>query len=161
MKQRGVTLIQILSGLAVAVLLTQLGVPAYAKLSGDLHRAVTARDLAQALRNARSHAVLQGQTVVVVALDGHWGNGWRSLLEHNQQVLREHRLSRPMKIATNTGGQVKFSAQGVPMQPNNAQLSGRLVVCEKTNSPYHVVLASSGRVALRTDEPNHPLCARP
>lgn len=161
MRQRGVTLIQMLSALAMAVLLTQLGIPAYARMSDDLHRAAAARDLAQALRSARSHAVLQGQPVVVVALDGNWGNGWRAVLEHNQQVLREHRLSRPMYIAANTGGQVKFSAQGVPMQPNNAQLSGRLVVCEKTNSPYHVVLASTGRVALRTGEPNHPLCARP
>lgn len=104
MRQRGVTLIQMLSALAVAVLLTQLGIPAYARMSDDLHRAAAARDLAQALRSARSHAVLQGQPVVVVALDGNWGNGWRAVLEHNQQVLREHRLSRPMYIAANTGG---------------------------------------------------------
>ncbi|WP_060501377.1 GspH/FimT family pseudopilin [Pseudomonas sp. NBRC 111133] len=159
MKQRGVTLIQMLSALAVAVLLTQLGIPAYATMSDDLHRAAAARDLAQALRSARSHAMLQTQPVLVQALDGNWGNGWRVVLEHNQQVLREHRLSRPMKITANTGGEVKFSALGVPMQPNNAQMSGRLVVCDKPTSPYRVFMASTGRIDLRKDNPNDPLCA--
>ena len=96
MKQRGVTLIQMLSALAVATLLTQIGLPAYARMSDDLQRAAVARDLAQALRSARSHALLQGQPVLVQALDGNWGNGWRVALEHNRQVLREQRLARPL-----------------------------------------------------------------
>jgi len=152
-KQRGVTLIQMLSALAVAVLLAQLGMPAYARLSDDLHRAAAARDLAQALRSARSHAMLQGQTVLVQPLDGKWGNGWRVLLEHNQQLLREQRLSRPLEIAGNSGGQVKFSAQGVPLGPSNQFLAATLRVCERSSgdSRYNVVLASTGRVRLDTE----------
>ncbi|MCE7766247.1 type IV pili biogenesis protein FimT [Pseudomonas putida] len=160
MKQRGVTLIQMLSALAVAVLLTQLGVPAYARMSDDLHRAAAARDLAQALRSARSHAMLQSQPVLVQALDGNWGKGWRVMLEHNQQMLREQRLSRPLKITSNRGEQFKFSALGAPMTLGNSWLGATLEVCERSSasSRHQVVLASSGRVTLRTEDRNNNRC---
>ncbi|CAI3793216.1 hypothetical protein GLGCALEP_00705 [Pseudomonas sp. MM221] len=160
MKQRGVTLIQMLSALAVAVLLTQLGVPAYARMSDDLHRAAVARDLAQALRSARSHAMLQSQPVLVQALDGNWGKGWRVVLEHNQQMLREQRLSRPLKITSNRGEQFKFSALGVPMTLGNNWLGATLEVCERSSatSRYQVVMASSGRVNLLSKDSNNNRC---
>jgi len=160
-KQRGVTLIQMMSALAVAVLLTQLGVPAYARMSDDLHRAAAARDLAQALRSARSHAMLQSQPVLVQALDGNWGKGWRVVLEHNQQLLREQRLSRPLKITSNRGEQFKFSALGVPMTLNNSWLGTTLEVCERSSasSRYQVVLASTGRVRLLAEDRNNTRCA--
>jgi len=162
-KQQGVTLVQIMFVLAVAMLLTQLGMPAYARLSDDLQRAAVARDLAQALRSARSHAMLQGQAVLVQSLDNNWGNGWRVLLEHNQQLLREHRLSRPLHVKANTGSQVKFSALGVPLGRNNNLAGGRLEVCERASatSQHRVVLATSGRISLRTGEPESSLCAAP
>ena len=161
MKQRGVTLIQMLSALAVAILLTQLGMPAYARMSDDLHRAAAARDLAQALRSARSHAMLQSQPVLVQALDGNWGNGWRVVLEHNQQLLREQRLSRPLNITSNRGEQFKFSALGVPMTLNNSWLGTTLEVCERSSasSRYQVVLASTGRVRLLAEDRNNTRCA--
>ena len=161
MKQRGVTLIQMLSAVAVAVLLTQLGMPAYARMSDDLHRAAAARDLAQALRSARSHAMLQSQPVLVQALDGNWGNGWRVVLEHNQQLLREQRLSRPLRITSNRGEQFKFSALGVPMTLNNSWLGTTLEVCERSSasSRHQVVLASTGRVRLLAEDRNNTRCA--
>ncbi|WDY57389.1 GspH/FimT family pseudopilin [Pseudomonas sp. PSKL.D1] len=163
MKQRGVTLIQMMFGLAMAALLTQLGMPAYSKWSDDLHRTATARDLAQSLRSARSHAMLQGQAVLVQSVEDDWGKGWRVVLENNRQLLREHRLSRAQRIDSNMGNQVKFSAQGIPLGATNNFRAGRLEVCKPTAvvSQYQLVLASSGRVDLRTDEPKHPLCAGP
>lgn len=160
MKQRGVTLIQMLSALAVAVLLTQLGMPAYARLSDDLHRAAAARDLAQALRSARSHAMLQSQPVLVQALDGNWGNGWQVMLEHNGQVLREQRLSRPLKITSNRGEQLKFSAQGVPLGANGNWLGSTMEICERltATSQYQVVMASTGRVNVQMGEPKKSRC---
>jgi len=157
-KQRGVTLIQMLSALAVAVLLTQLGMPAYARMTDDLHRAAAARDLAQALRSARSHALLLGQNVRVQGVESDWGKGWRVLLEHNEQVLREQRLSRPIRIMANTGDQIRFSALGVPL----GKRGGTLELCEKNaaTSFTQVVMASTGRIRLRTGEPEKvSLCA--
>ncbi|MGE8111836.1 MULTISPECIES: GspH/FimT family pseudopilin [Pseudomonas] len=157
MKQRGVTLIQMMFALAMAALLTQLGMPAYARLSDDLHRAAAARDLAQALRSARSHAMLQGQPVLVRPLENDWGKGWTVQLEHNQQVLREHRLTRPMRIVENTTGQVKFSALGMPV----GRIGATLGVCEGSAaiSKYQVVVSRAGRVDLRADETADSLCA--
>ncbi|WP_085674082.1 MULTISPECIES: GspH/FimT family pseudopilin [unclassified Pseudomonas] len=156
MRQRGVTLIQMMFALAMTALLTQLGMPAYARLSDDLHRAAAARDLAQALRSARSHAMLQSQPVQVQSLEKDWGKGWRVVLESNQQVLREHRLSRPLRIAANAGEQVRFSALGVPVGKGNNFKSATLAICD---SQYHVVLASTGRISLRTEDRKNPLCA--
>lgn len=156
MKQKGVTLIQTMSALAVAALLTQLGMPAYAKLSDDLHRAAAARDLAQALRSARSHAMLQSQPVRVQPLHNDWGKGWQVVLERNQQVLREHSLTRPLKIANSAGTQMRFSALGVPLGRGSSFGGGTLTVC---NSPYQVVLAPTGRISLRSREPEGSTCA--
>ena len=157
MKQRGVTLIQMMFALAMAALLTQLGMPAYARMSDDLHRAAAARDLAQALRSARSHAMLQGQPVLVRPLENDWGKGWLVQLEHNQQTLREHRLTRSMRIIENTRGQVKFSALGMPV----GQFGATLEVCERSpaSNKYQVVISSAGRVDLRTVKVANPLCA--
>ncbi|MFJ4441669.1 GspH/FimT family pseudopilin [Pseudomonas sp. NPDC089422] len=160
MKQRGVTLIQMMFALAMAALLTQLGMPAYARLSDGLHRAAAARDLALALRSARSHAMLQSQPVLVRPLENNWGKGWLVQLEHNQQVLREHRLTRPMRIVENTKGQVKFGAVGMPV----GQFGATLEVCENapaSNKYHQVVISSAGRVDLRTVKEADSLCAGP
>ncbi|MEN5303919.1 GspH/FimT family pseudopilin [Pseudomonas sp. TWI628] len=157
MRQRGVTLIQMMFALAMAALLTQLGMPAYARLRDDLHRAATARDLAQALRSARSHAMLQSQPVLVRPLENDWGKGWLVQLEHNQQVLREHRLTRSLRIVENTNGQVRFNALGMPV----GRVGATLGVCESSAaiSKYQVVISRAGRVDLRTDEKTDSLCA--
>ena len=90
MKQQGVTLLQMMSALAVAGLLTQIGVSAYGQLSEQLNQAATARELAQALRDARNQALLRQRAVVVQPMEEDWGKGWRVLLEHNDLLLREH-----------------------------------------------------------------------
>ncbi|MGH2290226.1 MULTISPECIES: GspH/FimT family pseudopilin [Pseudomonas] len=161
MRQQGATLIQMMLALAMAAVLIQLGMPAYNGLSDDLLRAAAARDLAQALRSARSHALLQGQAVLVLPLESDWGKGWRVMLAHNQQVLREQRLVRPLRIVANTAEQVKFSALGVPQGRNANLLGGTLHICQAgaAASQYRVVLATSGRLSLRTDELFEPLCA--
>ncbi|WP_449429974.1 GspH/FimT family pseudopilin [Pseudomonas putida] len=161
MRQQGATLMQMMFALAMAAVLTQLGVPAYSSLSDDVHRAAVARDLAQALRTARSHALLQSQAVLVQPVEDDWGKGWRVVLEHNRQLLREQRLLRPLKIVANIGNQVKFSGLGVPQGRNANLLGGTLQLCQRTAkaSQYQVVLATSGRISLRTEELSQPLCA--
>ncbi|UBM26053.1 GspH/FimT family protein [Pseudomonas sp. p1(2021b)] len=161
MKQRGVTLIQMMCALALAGLLANVGLPAYNQLSDDLHRASAARDLAQALRSARSHALLQQQTVLVEPLEGDWGKGWRTRLAHNNQSLREQRLARKLSIASNLGKEVKFSGLGVPLRGNGGFLGGTLEICRRTAqaSRYWIVLAPSGRVDLRTVSNEPSRCA--
>jgi len=147
--------------LALASLLAQVGLPAYDNLSDDLHQAAAARSLAQTLRSARSHAVLQQQAVKVQTLEGDWGMGWRTLLAHNGQLLHEQRLARRLKVASNVDNEVKFSGLGVPLRGNRGFLGATLEVCPRSEqmSRYWVVLAPSGRIDLRTGTRKPSRCA--
>lgn len=158
MRQQGATLIQMMTTLALVGVLLQLGAPAYATFTADLHQAATARDLAQTLRSARSHAMLQNQAVLVQPLDDDWGRGWRMQLAHDGQVLREQRQLRPVTIVANMR-QVMFSGLGVPLRGNGAFFGGALQLCPKSKgASHHVVLAPSGRVSLRTEAARPPGC---
>ncbi|MDZ3993884.1 GspH/FimT family pseudopilin [Pseudomonas sp. Teo4] len=160
MRQQGATLIQMMCALAIAAVLTQLGMPAYVNMTDDLHRAAAARDLMQGLRSARSHALLQSRVVAIQPLDNDWGAGWRIVLDENQQVLQEHRLARPLRIAASTGREVKFSEVGIPQGRNASLLGITLEVCKRVaqSTPYQVIVATSGRVRLDTNEPTQPSC---
>jgi type IV fimbrial biogenesis protein FimT len=45
--------------------------------------------------DARNQALLRQRAVLVQPVEGDWGKGWRLSLEHDGQLLREHRLGRP------------------------------------------------------------------
>lgn len=158
MRQHGVTLIQMMLALGLVGVLTQLAIPAYVNLSDDLHQASVARELAQALRAARSQAMLHQQEVQVVQLQENWGAGWQVMMA--QAVLLERHFERPLRIAANAS-HIRFSGQGVPRQGNGSFLGATLEVCNRPEGagPLRVVLAPSGRVSLRTDMAGKPLCA--
>lgn len=149
--------------LALAVLsaLTYLAVPSYTVFREDLHLAAAARELTHTLRNTRNQAALEGHSMQVRALDGNWGMGWQTVQGPDQQVMREQRLPRPVRIVGNAGHQVRFSALGVPLRPGSSFYGGSLHVCQREGgtSAYQIVIASSGRVQLRTTALAEPLCA--
>lgn len=152
MRQQGVTLLQMMSALAVAGLLTQIGVSAYGQLSEQLNQAATARELAQALRDARNQALLRQRAVVVQPMEEDWGKGWRVLLEHNDLLLREHRLAKPARIVASSGRAVRFSGRGAPLGDGFGGIT--LTLCRRggAGSEQRVVLSPSGRVRLLSDE---------
>lgn len=152
MRQQGVTLIQMMCALAVASLLTHLGVSAYSRLSKELYQAATGRELAQALRDARNQALLRQQAVLVRSVQGDWGKGWRLSLEHDGQLLREYRLSRPLRIVASDTRDIRFSPRGAPLGSGFGGIT--LEICQRNSqaSVYQVVLSPSGRVRLLSDE---------
>lgn len=152
MRQQGVTLLQMMSALAVAGLLTQLGVSTYGKLSEELDQAATARELAQALRDARNQALLRQRAVVVQPVEEDWGKGWRVLLEHNGLLLREHRLAKPARIVASSGKTVRFSGRGAPLGDGFGGITLTLCPWGGAGSEQRVVLSPSGRVRLLSDE---------
>ncbi|MFK8332109.1 GspH/FimT family pseudopilin [Pseudomonas sp. BJa5] len=164
MKQQGVTLIQILFATALLGVLVQLGIPAYSTMTEGLHRQAAARDLAQALRTARSEALLRNTGVRLQALDGDWSNGWRMTLEQDTpQLLHEWRREKRAAIVGNqpVARQVRFNGLGVPLLEGGGFQAGTLHVCQRPEalSHYQVVLSASGRISLREDLMTHPLCA--
>ncbi len=158
-KQHGATLIQLLLALALVGVLTQLGVPAYKSIRDDLHLAATARELTQAMRYARNHAVLLEQPVEVRAINENWSQGWQVL--GGGQRLREHRPGQPLNIVSNGGSQVTFSALGVPLGRGAAWYGATLQLCQQgqARSAHQVVIASRGRISLRSQAQPEPRCA--
>lgn len=158
MGQQGVTLIQMMFALGVLSLLTHQGLTAYGKFSEELHLSATARELALALRGARNQAALRHQAVLVRPLEEDWGKGWRVILEHDGELLQEHRLGKPLRIATTSDRVVRFSARGAPL--GVGFVGTTLDICPRTtlDSRHQVVLSPSGRVSLRSDEGRR--CAR-
>ncbi|WP_224793698.1 MULTISPECIES: GspH/FimT family pseudopilin [Pseudomonas] len=151
--------------LALVGMLTHISVPTYSAMSGGLQQRAAARDLAQALRTARSEASLRNQVVRLQALEDNWSNGWRMVLEQDgQQLLYEQRrLEAVVMIVGNqpVARQVRFSGLGVPLHAGGAFQAGTLFICQrpKAFSQYRVVLAHTGRVSLREEPGEQPLCA--
>lgn len=163
MKQKGVTLIQMMFALALVALLTQLGTTTYSKMSSDLQQQAAAKHLAQALRAARSEALLRNRVITLEAMEGGWGNGWRMLLEQSDTpLLREYSAKGHVRIIGNqpVAQQVRFSGLGVPLRHGGAFLSGSLQVCgePRQENLYQIVLSRSGRISLLHEPTNKPLC---
>lgn len=161
--QRGATLIQIMLALALAGVLTQVSLSAYSAVSDELHRALLARELAQALRLTRGQALLHGEVVALQPLDSGWDAGWQVVRVKDRQIVREQRFGQRAQVAVvgSTGREIRFSAQGVPLAGHGTLRNGTFHVCdaETGRSRHQVVWASSGRISLRTEDFAQPRCA--
>lgn len=113
MGQQGVTLIQMMYALGLIAALTQLGLPAYSAMSVSLQREASAQNLAQALRSARSEALLRNQRVSLTAFEGDWSKGWRMSAD-DEGLLHEYRASGKVQVVGNQplARQVHFSGLG-------------------------------------------------
>jgi type IV fimbrial biogenesis protein FimT len=151
-RQHGVTLLQMMSALAIGSLLTHLGVTAYARLSDTLQQAAVAQDLAHALRATRNQAALQQQALTFSPLEGDWGKGWRVSRERDGQLLREQRLARPTRIVASSNREVRFSQRGAPIGVGFVGITLNICQRDGPGSQHQVVLSPSGRVSLRSDE---------
>ncbi|MFD2642064.1 GspH/FimT family pseudopilin [Pseudomonas japonica] len=165
MKQQGVTLIQMLFAVGLLALLTSLGTSTYSRMSHDLQQQAIAESLAQALRVARSEALLRNQVVMLRAIEGDWSKGWQILLERSDMpLLREYSARGNIRVVGNqpVAQRVRFSGLGVPLRESGAFLSGTLHVCAAPGQDrlYQVVLSPSGRVRVRHAPTNKPLCER-
>ena len=146
--------------LALISLLAQVGLPAYANLSHDLHQAAAA---ATWRKHCVAHAAMPCYSSKRYRYKRwrDWGLGWRTHLAHNGQLLHEQRLARRLEIASNVDNEVTFSGLGVPLRGNRGFLGATLEICPRTEqtSRYWVVLAPSGRVDLRTGTRDSSRCA--
>lgn len=161
MKQNGMTLPELLLGVALVALLMSL-LPAFKGMLERHRLENTARDLAIAIRYARTTAVVEQTGVTIKALEDDWSNGWvifqnryRSITrDDDASVFIERKLANQVQIQGNgsMSGYIHFSAQGFPEQKSGAFQAGSLVVCSakvETHSSK-LILASGGR--LRVDK---------
>jgi type IV fimbrial biogenesis protein FimT len=82
-RQQGLTLVELMVTLAVAIILIAVGMPLFSGLVGSNRATTQANSLVSALKLARSEAVKRADSVTVCADDGgacggagDWANGW-------------------------------------------------------------------------------------
>jgi len=159
MKKNGMTLPELLVALAVIAMLVAL-TPAFTSMLDRLRLESATRDLATAIRYARTTAVVEQTGVTIKALEGDWGNGWVIFQDLDRSISREdagailikRKLGNRVQIKGNgsMARYIHFSAQGFPKQKSGAFQAGSLVVCSpriETQSSK-LILASGGRLRM-------------
>ena len=145
LKQRGVTMVEMTMGLAVAGVLTSAAVPSFDNMLRSRHLVPTTHELVTTLNLARSEALARGARVAVAARGGRWAEGWQvfadtndnGLLDPGEQVIRDFTPAAPgMTITPNFGitypGTVlSYESSGRLARPGNHGLVlGRLTLAQ-------------------------------
>jgi type IV fimbrial biogenesis protein FimT len=168
MHQQGFSLIELLMGLAIAGIVLQLVSPAFAAVTESNRREQAAQSLFSAVRTARTEAIARHQRVVIHAIDDDWGQGWRIILDISGKGHEDS--SNPLLVERQSGTRVpifgnqnvrtaiRFSPLGEPL--HGGFQAGTLHICAAREpvSQYQVVLASSGRISLRSNKTEQALC---
>ncbi|AZC25996.1 GspH/FimT family protein [Pseudomonas sessilinigenes] len=173
MHERGFSLIELLTALALLVLLLPLSSTTFSELLSSNRQQDAARTLASDLRNARAAAIQHRHTTLVHAMGGGWSQGWRVILDISGKgakdpenpLIMERRGTRGIAIEGNRPVQdfVRFGAMGSPLLPTGAFQAGTLHICQRARegSLYQVVLSRSGRISLRNEIIEQASCTSP
>jgi type IV fimbrial biogenesis protein FimT len=171
MRQQGFSLIELLMGLTIVGIVLHLVSPAFATLTESNLREQAAQSLYSDIRTARTEAIARHQSVLVHALNGDWGQGWRIILDisgkghkdPDNPLLYERPSATRLPIVGNrpVSQYVRFSSLGEPQFARGEFQAGTLHICAAREmvSQYQVVLAPSGRVSLRSATDEQALCA--
>ncbi|MGE8349055.1 MAG: GspH/FimT family protein [Pseudomonas protegens] len=171
MHEKGFSLIELMTALALLALLLPLSTAALSELLRTNRQQDAAQTLASGLRNARAAAILYQRTALIHSLNDDWSQGWRVILDVSGKGREDPK--NPLLIERQSGGQVlivgnrpvqhfvRFSAQGNPLLPSGAFQAGTLHICQTDQeySRHQVVLSRSGRVSLRSETAEQALCA--
>lgn len=159
MRNHGFTLPELLVTLAITCILL-LASNSIGSLLADLNLTSGARDLAAALRFARSKAVLGQAGTTVLAMNGNWSNGWQVFHDPNRNARLDSdetplvKRSTPLKLRVSGNSPVAtyvhYSAQGTPELINGGFQAGSIYFCSPDPSlpPLKMTLSSSGRVRI-------------
>jgi type IV fimbrial biogenesis protein FimT len=167
MKQAGVTLVELLTVMAIGVILLGIGMPGYAYLMNQSRLSGLTNELVAALNLARSEAVKRGVRVTVCKSgnaeaespicdpDADWLHGWlvfvdrgvAGQLDESDQLLRvqqSHPTSQASITPTNFSAYVSYLPSGVSQGPDHLP-NGTFHIC-LAGEKRKVVLNSTGRI---------------
>ncbi|MFU2328724.1 GspH/FimT family pseudopilin [Pseudomonas sp. NFX98] len=171
MDQRGFSLIELLMGLTIVGIVLHLVSPAFAAVTESNHREQAAQSLYSGIRMARAEAIARHQNVMIHAINGDWGQGWRIILDISGKG--QYDASNPLLVERQSGTRVpivgnrpvskfvRFNDLGEPQFARGEFQAGTLHICatREPASQYQVVLAPTGRVSLRSAKAEQALCA--
>ena len=161
----GVTLLEILMGLAVGAVLIVLAVPAYRVWVADLELRDRIEALVVTMGHARAEAIKRQARVALCpsndgrhcAAGGRWEDGWIVFADDNddgerdadETIIAVEPSSRPgITIRGNkpVSQYVSWTSYGHARMTNGALQIGTITVCRPGQKAVDIVLASAGRV---------------
>jgi type IV fimbrial biogenesis protein FimT len=113
-REKGLTLIELMVTLAVAIVLLAIGIPAFNSMTARDISAATVNGLVTALQQARTEAIGRGTAITVESAD--WSSAWS--VKAGSDVLRTFTAPRPKQVKV-TGGvsPLIFTARGESSTP--------------------------------------------
>jgi len=159
----GVTLLELMIGLAIAGIVCALGVPAFGAWFAGQQVQDRAEALFHALDLARSEAVKRGERVDVCPMTGvcsggalPWEGGWIVVPDADRDASRAIIRERPATDGVTIRGNrpvadyVSYTAAGHARRFDGALQMGTFTICRAGQHARKVVLAGSGRARLET-----------
>lgn len=159
MKIQGMTLIELLSTLAVSAVLGLVAIPSlYETLQSHRLRS-SAHTLFQVLSSARASAVMRNRYVSVWNTDGNWAGGVEIFLDDDEdgkpsggeQVLYRSTPQNHTQMSGNrwVSNYVKFHPDGSAHTASGAFQVGTITVCtEEFDTGYQIILSIGGRLRM-------------
>jgi type IV fimbrial biogenesis protein FimT len=162
--QRGITLVELMTALAIAGIVLALGVPTLGAWLGEQQLHDRADALVHALDLARSEAIRRGNRVDVCPGSGHceagamaWEGGWVVVPDDARAApsgTLVHERSAPSGITIRgnrpVADYVSYTSAGHARRFDGALQMGTFTLCRSGQRARKVILANSGRARIET-----------
>ena len=157
----GLTLLELMIGLAIGAIVCALGVPAFGTWFAGQQVQDRAEALLHTLDLARSEAVKHGDRVDVCPAGGTcdagalpWEAGWIVVPDANRDASRAIARERPASDGVTIRGNrpvadyVSYTSAGYARRIDGALQMGTFTVCRRGHKARKVILANSGRARI-------------
>lgn len=160
MKNRGYTLIELLTTLSVISLLLVIAVPAFSTLIDRQQLRSAGQTLFLALNSTRATAITRQQRITLWNQDGNWRDGVILFKDDNangkkdvdEETLRQFNDFSHLRISGNrwVSNYVSYSADGSAVTASGAFQVGTISICKpNVANGYQLVISIGGRVRLQ------------
>ncbi len=153
---KGLTLLELMVGLAVVSILFGIAIPSFQRLLDSYRVEVAVHALQHSLALARMEAVRAHRFMTVGAKPSGWSEGWALFLDLNGNAALDgpevplHELTPPVGLSITGNGSMRtyvgFCAAGWPCQTNGAFQAGTIRICNQRGEGMALVMNASGRV---------------
>ena len=168
-RQNGFTLVELMTTLAIVVIVMTVGIPSFATLIQNNRMTATINDFVTDLNLARSEAIKRGTRVTVCKSndgqsctdDGDWSQGWlifvdnaaeNATVDDGEIILRIHEKLRDTNSSL-IGNQrvddyISYVSTGFSRQTSGGIQNGTLIYCDDRGDTHAkaLVLNNTGRI---------------
>ncbi len=152
MKQKGVSLIELMITLVVLGIATAFAMPAFDYVIANNRQSAMINQLVGAMNLARLEAIKRGAQVSIATMDGsnNWHNGYRLWVDANSDIVFDSGEELVRQYDAATAGGLTGSAKGFGFRATGfSTAAGNVAICSnyKKVAGRQVSLALSGRVS--------------